>query len=234
MNTIPSLHVIQRGILNNLLYVERAKFGVLRPSEVSTDHFSYHLQQLTKEGLITRESDGYSLTELGKQLASLIDTETDSFEQQAKLGVMLVVLKDVGGVTQVLMQQRLKHPFFGFWGFPTGKIRVGETPHQAALRELHEETGLRGESAVTGVAQRRNRDSEDGHLLEEEFFFVVCVHNPEGELTESAEGVQHQWVDEREIETLEPQFPALQRVLDLALLAQPMAYDFDEANASTY
>lgn len=30
----------------------------------------------------------------------------------------------------------------GYWGLPKGKLEEGETPRQAALREIHEETGL--------------------------------------------------------------------------------------------
>src|SRR5690606_12645952 len=41
------------------------------------------------------------------------------------------------------------HP--GQWAFPGGRLDPGETPEQAALRELHEEVSLRlDESAVLG------------------------------------------------------------------------------------
>lgn len=36
----------------------------------------------------------------------------------------------------------LLHYTSGHWDFPKGKLEVGETAHQAALRELEEETGL--------------------------------------------------------------------------------------------
>jgi 8-oxo-dGTP diphosphatase len=43
---------------------------------------------------------------------------------------------------QVLLAQRKKEPFIGYWIAPGGKIEPGESPYQCAVRELLEETGL--------------------------------------------------------------------------------------------
>ena len=42
----------------------------------------------------------------------------------------------------VLLVQRGKQPYDGFWSLPGGEIRWGETAVDAARRELQEETGL--------------------------------------------------------------------------------------------
>ena len=44
-----------------------------------------------------------------------------------------------------LIEYLLLHHIVGHWDFAKGKIEVGETKEQAALRELHEEAGLRTE-----------------------------------------------------------------------------------------
>jgi len=43
---------------------------------------------------------------------------------------------------KVLLIQRDLEPFAGRWALPGGFLRLDETPEQAALRELQEETGL--------------------------------------------------------------------------------------------
>lgn len=46
---------------------------------------------------------------------------------------------------QILLVKRSVDPKIGFWCLPGGYIELGETPEQAALRELKEETGLNGQ-----------------------------------------------------------------------------------------
>jgi len=50
---------------------------------------------------------------------------------------------------RILLVQRNVAPCRGEWCLPGGFMELGETPEAAALRELAEETGLRGE--VTGL-----------------------------------------------------------------------------------
>lgn len=46
----------------------------------------------------------------------------------------------------VLLVRRANPPDAGRWGFPGGKIELGESIENATLRELLEETGVRGEA----------------------------------------------------------------------------------------
>ena len=47
-----------------------------------------------------------------------------------------------GAPLQVLMIERARDPFQGSWAMPGGFVEEGETPLEAAQRELEEETGL--------------------------------------------------------------------------------------------
>jgi 8-oxo-dGTP diphosphatase len=47
---------------------------------------------------------------------------------------------------EVLLLRRGKEPNLGLWVAPGGKIKLAESPHEAARREMAEETGLEAES----------------------------------------------------------------------------------------
>ncbi|RKZ30819.1 NUDIX hydrolase [bacterium] len=53
-----------------------------------------------------------------------------------------VVFNELG---QVLMTKRAVEPAYGEWALAGGFVEIDETPQECVLRELYEETGLRGE-----------------------------------------------------------------------------------------
>ena len=52
---------------------------------------------------------------------------------------------------EVLLVQRGKRPYEGFWSLPGGEIQWGETAAEAARRELKEETGLLALNSLWGM-----------------------------------------------------------------------------------
>lgn len=63
-----------------------------------------------------------------------------------RVGVAVIVRRG----QHVLMQRRKGAHGAGTWSFPGGKLDKGEEPLHAAVRELHEETGLNYEPATFG------------------------------------------------------------------------------------
>lgn len=58
---------------------------------------------------------------------------------------------------EVLLVKRGVEPSIGKWALPSGFIEIDETPESACLRELREETGLRGEiKRLIGVYSQRS------------------------------------------------------------------------------
>ncbi|MEO1040015.1 MAG: NUDIX hydrolase [Pseudomonadota bacterium] len=64
---------------------------------------------------------------------------------------------------EVLLIQRGRDPYKGQWSIPGGKIQLGETARQAALRELKEETGV--EARLIGLIDVVDSISTDWHYV---------------------------------------------------------------------
>jgi 8-oxo-dGTP pyrophosphatase MutT (NUDIX family) len=61
-------------------------------------------------------------------------------ETVVRAGGGIVWRRGQGGVVEIVLIHR---PAYDDWSFPKGKLHLGETEAQAALREVEEETGLR-------------------------------------------------------------------------------------------
>lgn len=76
-----------------------------------------------------------------------------------KLMVDVVIPSEAG----VVLVRRGSEPFEGQWALPGGFVEVGESVHEAAVREAAEETGLLVEiSHLVGVYSEPDRDPR-GH-----------------------------------------------------------------------
>jgi 8-oxo-dGTP pyrophosphatase MutT (NUDIX family) len=60
-----------------------------------------------------------------------------------RAGVVLCVVEHEGVPSVILIKRAYRGRNAGQWGLPGGRVDEGETPVQAALRELEEELGLR-------------------------------------------------------------------------------------------
>ncbi len=86
-----------------------------------------------------------------------------------KLMVDVVIPSEEG----VVLICRGGEPFEGHWALPGGFVEVGETVHEAAVREVAEETGLAVEvSRLVGVYSQPDRDPR-GHNVSVAFLARV-------------------------------------------------------------
>ncbi len=218
MATQIEIHPIQAEILRVLLFRPEARFAELNPTKLPSDHFNFHVKKLLELNLIEKTASGsYSLTIIGKEFANRFDADSQkiAIERQAKLGILVIPLQEENGAKLYLVQQRLKQPYYGFYGFITGKIKWGETLEQTAQRELLEETGLLGKFRYLGLRHKMDY-AADGRLLEDKFFFAHLATGLQGQLIQEFEGGRNLWLPVNEINRLPNLFPDIKESLALA------------------
>jgi len=211
------VHPAQTKILRELLFHSSAGYAQLqKPTSLSSDHFNFHITRLVEIGLVEKVLRGqYRLTIKGKEYSNRMDTDKNTLERQPKVAVILNVEKTIQGKRYFLFQQRLKNPYYGFWGLPTGKVGWGETIAETAARELMEEAGLKAQWRVAGVYHEHALNKQTGELLEDKVFFVCHGTKPTGKLLSDVECGHNEWLTREEATAKGEVFPNFDLELDL-------------------
>lgn len=227
----PNAHEVQMKLLREMLFVPKASFAMLqKASELTSDHANFHIKKLVDVGYIKKTDGGYVLTRDGKEYANRMDTDEMKIEKQPKTSVLLVIENDKG---EVLSQERLKQPYYGFWGRQSGKMRWGEHLLEAAARELKEETGLTADLQFAGIYHKMDY-LKNGELLEDKYFFVVYGTDLQGELITDMEGHHNEWLTVDELVKKDkvfasiPEITAFGRAHTGGFIEKHYTYDADE------
>ncbi len=208
------IHDFQLSILRELLFKPMARFRDLKKFDVTNDHFTFHVNHLLKEGLIIKVDGKYSLSDTGKEFANRIDTDSLKLERQAKFAVALHAVRIKNGKREILIHQRLKEPFYGWYGSHSGKIRWGENPIDCARREFEEETGLSGDFNLKGIVHYHHYH-KDGRFLEDKYFWVFVINNTTGDLKVKVPEGKNVWMDENKFKKLKNTFSTFEEIIEV-------------------
>lgn len=190
-----TIHDAQTSILRELLFHPDAGYATLqKPTGLTSDHFNFHIARLVELGLVEKIARGkYRLTPKGKEYANRLDTDNNTVERQPKVTMLIGLTRMHNGRQEYLFQQRLKNPYYGFWGLFSGKVRWGETLFEAAARETKEETNLSADFMMVGVYHEHARSKETGDVIDDKLFFVARGENVRGDLIADFEGGHNEW-----------------------------------------
>ncbi len=213
-------------ILRELLFNPNSRFTDLNIQGLSNDHFSYHIKVLIQDGYVTKNESKYVLTNKGKEFANRMDTDNTEIEKQPKVAVIIIATKNIKGKKHLLVQERTKEPYFGYYGFITGKIRFGEKVSETAKRELKEEAGLEGGDIVIKRIVHDHVVLEDsGDLVEDKMFYVVLIKNPKGDLVDTRNG-KNKWITVEQFKKLKKKYYNEDNIYRISQLKGDM--DLDE------
>lgn len=121
-----------------------------------------------------------------------------------KIPVSALVLIHTADLQVLIMERADKH---GYWQSVTGSTELGETPYQAAIREVKEETGLNAlaydfqdwqASNVYEIYPHWRHRYASGVTENTEHLFGLMLPNTMPVQLAPDEHVQYQWVDWRE------------------------------------
>ncbi len=125
-------------------------------------------------------------------------TATPPADPRPILAVLAVVIRD----GQALLVQRANPPDAGLWGFPGGKVDLGETLLAAAERELLEETGVVARALRVFDALDAFDHDSDGCLQRHFALVAVICDWLSGEPVAADDALAARWVKLDEMEAL--------------------------------
>ncbi|MBI2590266.1 MAG: NUDIX domain-containing protein [Candidatus Blackburnbacteria bacterium] len=176
------MHPIRRLILANLITSSKLPFSKLKPVDVESNSFMYHLKQIINDGLVEKVNGKYGLTKNGLIMAGQLSWKTFDRRIQPRIVTMVVGQNSSG---EFLLYRSWRQPTLNLVGFPYGKLHFGEKVLEAANRELQEKTGLQGKLAHKGDVYVTICDKAD--VVNQMLVHVFVGGNLRGELTNASE-----------------------------------------------
>lgn len=138
------MHFIQSYILDKLVYAHNLRNRDMRPPNIESNLYQYHLLQLQKEGYVQKLENGYALTGRGLAYADRHSTTLKKTRSQPKL-ITVIFLSNSNN--ELLLVPKKRQPFMDTYNLPSGKIHLDETISDAARRELKEKVDSTCDSA---------------------------------------------------------------------------------------
>lgn len=105
---------------------------------------------------------------------------------------VVIAVPDEDGTfwTPVIQRSKDSDAYPGYWAFPGGYLNDGETPHDAAARELEEETGITILAAELRPLPAMAAPGRDPRGRVVSFpYLLTLMHRPEAEAADDAAAV---------------------------------------------
>lgn len=212
------LHRLQTRVLRELSQHPTRRFSdMMRVTGLTSDDFKFHLRKLIKLGLVEKDEIGaYRLTATGKELANRFDDDRHQPIRQPKLTTVVYLRKEApDGNARYLFQQRLRQPFYGYWGVIGEPIHWGDDILEAAARGLTEQTGLIAKSlSIKGFYRQRDVAEDTKKLLEDKLFVIILAQWHNGEPS-GYQFAQNKWMTPDEAKKQPAIFESCLDMLDM-------------------
>jgi len=203
-------HNIQRKIIRSLATHKSVTFAQLRPKNVESNAFAYHLKFLIKEGFVKKcESGTYELTALGKMLGINSHLSTAEWLKQAHAVFFLTVYDPQRGW---LVRRRKTQPMYDYVGFVHGEPNDVEPVLETATKRFTEYNGLSASFEPRGYGYARFHRGDE--LQSFTTFTVFSSSSWSGELTDDTPTGHNFWATIEELKKEQNLLPTMLPILE--------------------
>ena len=219
MIDLPKLeHHIQKYILTSLMSQKFARFRDMRPPNVDTNLYNYHLKILIRQGFINKTEHGYTLSIEGQTYTDRVNVSTTKQTLQPKI-ITLLIIQD--GFGNVLMHPKKRQPFIGQWTLPLGKVHNSDSSVQeAAQREITEKISTETSINVHHAGDAYIRVKKGNDVL-----ISTLAHVFYGQTDELNNIDSHwRWVSLRSLDELKTT-PAISQIISRTLFRDPFYFE---------
>lgn len=204
------IHKAQASILYTLRHNTAARYtALMQPTGLESDMFKFHLARLSSLGYVEKQPFGtYTLTASGKEFANNLDKTTPASLKQPKISVAIVASRKKDGKTEYLFHQRLRNPYFGYWGLLSGPVQWSESFEETAEQEFYKQTNLEAQFEVKAFSRQTDHQDKSGVVLEDKVFVIIAATNVTGTLEETTHVGNNKWMTLEKLEQQEKFFTA--------------------------
>jgi ADP-ribose pyrophosphatase YjhB (NUDIX family) len=126
---------MENQILNLFLYNHNLKFNEIEKEiKVRSNKLAYHLRNLVKKKIISKENEKYNLSNDYEHLIPYISNK------DSVLPVILIAIKNK---ENIFLIERNKRPFKGKLSLPGGRVLLGENIKEAMTRIMKEKFSIK-------------------------------------------------------------------------------------------
>jgi len=175
-------HHIQKNIIYQLAFADSMKFSELKPADIESKLFTYHLKKAIVLGLVEKKEDGtYRLSPEGRRVGKGALLKDSRMINRAYSIIIMAVRREIDGAW--LLSKRNTQPLIGLSGFMQSQPLPGVSSLRLASDSLYEKTGLRGdfEFASSGLYTIIKDDRLESYI----HFTLLFCEKAAGELSQN-------------------------------------------------
>lgn len=193
-------------ILRKFKHNEKLKYNEIYEKKwCSSSHFDYYLKKIINEELLEKENEFYKLSPEGFQYISEVDGKEIKIKKKPFICSFLLAINENN---DFLINIRAKQPFINYFNIPGGKVDLGETTIECAIRELEEETGIKANNVKLKAIVEKMTYNQNNELIHHIIGYFYISREFEGNLIKNNEEGINKWININELKK-NKRFPEL-------------------------